>query len=224
MPKFRGKLLDVDAFRWSNVDPPHSRPDWFVDACNKNWRSPGAIWVNVLEYPKLSIRAVNSKAVLAANVGDYIVRDSDGNIWPYTPEVFKATFMRLLGKGSSEQGAGGLIGYEAKTMSSHPHVDSLEQGPETEKGDVCAVSLTGTLFSKEERLVAEDALNAFGPTLDKQLCVARDSMEVAKKLLSDHEGAVKRTKEVVATREKFVQELESRAAHLESVHRRVMGK
>lgn len=85
--KYRKKPVVIEAFRLG-YDPT---PRWFLDkitgwekAAPSNWRdTPSYITIQTLEGPHY------------ANVGDYIIKGIQGELYPCKPDIFEATYEKV---------------------------------------------------------------------------------------------------------------------------------
>ncbi len=83
MGKFRKKPIVIEAFQFtggSNLDP--AVPEWFVT---------GVLSKNVVAAPD-HITIVTLEGVMRGDVGDWIIRGVNGEIYPCKPDIFAATY------------------------------------------------------------------------------------------------------------------------------------
>lgn len=90
MAKYRKKPVEVEAFQIS-IDTMHRRdyPQWFADAIANGVvyqkRNP--------DYPvECTIRTLEGE--MDANLGDYIIKGVNGELYPCKPDIFGKTYER----------------------------------------------------------------------------------------------------------------------------------
>ena len=79
MVKFRKKLVVIEAWQWDGEAAGDARPDW----------------VRVGEYqttPDRELVVPTRVGVRYASPGDWIIRDSMGEVYPCKPHIFRATY------------------------------------------------------------------------------------------------------------------------------------
>lgn len=78
MGKYRKKPVVIEAFRYWLDD----RPEWFCDRVTDN---------SIITYEThCEIRTL--EGVMRGEVGDYIIRGVQGEIYPCKPDIFDATY------------------------------------------------------------------------------------------------------------------------------------
>jgi hypothetical protein len=86
MAKYQLKRGKVEAFRWTGGPDQDDDPEWIVRAIKG-----GKVFVtNMSGQAVLAI--LTADGLVYAQQGDYIVRDTDCNIYPLKPDVFVATY------------------------------------------------------------------------------------------------------------------------------------
>lgn len=95
MPKFRKLPVEVEAIRWEGfVDGTHTckvpwPKGWPVDLLGDTW-CDGVHWLMIwsLESATLPMR----EYTMYAKAGDWIIRGTNGELYPCKPDVFAATY------------------------------------------------------------------------------------------------------------------------------------
>ena len=77
MPQFRKKVTTVDAVQ---VPMPAEKPQWLITVI-----TGGQLW-------ELTDRSVRMKGGMLVRHGDWIVRESSGEIRPYSAEAFAISY------------------------------------------------------------------------------------------------------------------------------------
>lgn len=100
--KFRGKVVEIEAVRWDakedgeafwNGETPAclscgpSGKTWLVEAVVKERTEPGAIWK---VGDDLQVRTL--EGVMTARPGDWIIRGTEGELYPCKPSVFERKY------------------------------------------------------------------------------------------------------------------------------------
>jgi hypothetical protein len=87
MAQYRKKPVVIDAFKWTGGPDQTEDPEWIIEALEDgratfgtNNRGRTAICINTLE------------GVMAADVGDWIIRGVKGELYPCKPDIFEATY------------------------------------------------------------------------------------------------------------------------------------
>lgn len=79
--KYRKKSVIIEAFRY-RLD---SRPDWFCDKVTTN---------EIITYPTHC--EINTlEGVMCGEIGDYIIQDVKGEIYPCKPDIFEQTYEKV---------------------------------------------------------------------------------------------------------------------------------
>lgn len=89
MAKYKTKPEYVDAFQWTGGPEQTEDPDWIVDAIKNHV-------VAIVNHNGLLMSIVSGGNNSTARVGDWIVRDAQGNIRACKPDIFEATYDRVL--------------------------------------------------------------------------------------------------------------------------------
>jgi hypothetical protein len=91
--KYRKKPIVIDAFLWTGDRNQTEDPEWIVDKI----KSGDVFFVGgYLDEAKtvatayMIIRTLEGK--MTANVGDYIIKGIQGEIYPCKPDIFEATY------------------------------------------------------------------------------------------------------------------------------------
>lgn len=90
MAKYRKKPVEVEAFQilWDTMDR-RWYPKWFADAIAR-----GVVYQKANpDYPvECTIRTLEGE--MDANLGDYIIRGVNGELYPCKPDIFDKTYER----------------------------------------------------------------------------------------------------------------------------------
>ncbi len=84
MPRFRKKPVVIDAFRIRREGPTPT-PDWFTEAL-----MTGNVWYQGGEDFYFTIKTLEGE--MRANIGDWIIRGVQGELYPCKPDIFEATY------------------------------------------------------------------------------------------------------------------------------------
>lgn len=87
--KYRKKPVIIDAFQFDgdfmNKDRTYYIPDWAVDMVHKGY-------IKYKSYTKGELEIKTLEGVMVANIGDYIIKGVDGEIYPCKPHIFEKTY------------------------------------------------------------------------------------------------------------------------------------
>ena len=92
MPKYRKKPIVIEAFELGYHFPQDECNDWFLDAITTNtirtvnmgkWHDP-----NIPSH----IEIKTLEGTMRGDMGDYIIRGINGEIYPCKPDIFLATY------------------------------------------------------------------------------------------------------------------------------------
>ena len=87
--KYRKKPVIIDAFQFDgdfmNKDRTCYIPDWAVDMVHKGY-------IRFRSYVNGELEIKTLEGVMIANVGDYIIKGVDGEIYPCKPDIFEKTY------------------------------------------------------------------------------------------------------------------------------------
>ena len=89
--KYRKKPIIVDAFKWTHDPDGRQEPSWFLDELNVGEGIDGHLRV-VTKDGNLKIRITTLAGVVFADIGDYIIRESNGEIYTWKPYLFESTY------------------------------------------------------------------------------------------------------------------------------------
>jgi hypothetical protein len=78
MPKYQKKPVVIDAFRY-NVD---DRPDWFMDKVSD---------LSIITHHSFC-QIMTLEGEMRGQIGDWIIRGVQGEIYPCKPDIFAATY------------------------------------------------------------------------------------------------------------------------------------
>lgn len=88
MSKYIKKPVVVEAFKWTGDRDQEEDPLWIIEAIEN-----GLAWIRegTSKYEPV-MYITNSKDVMFAEKGDYIIKDAQGEIYSCKPDVFKKTY------------------------------------------------------------------------------------------------------------------------------------
>lgn len=81
MAKYRSKIVEIDAFRYDFDE----FPNWFLDA----------VEARTVRFPRHPLREADIhtlEGVMTAKAGDWIIRGTEGEIYPCKPSVFERKY------------------------------------------------------------------------------------------------------------------------------------
>ena len=87
--KYRKKPIVIEAVRLTPIMLLDHKnwPDWFVRAMKTKLTEPGAIlWFNG------SLAVHTLEGLIEGKIGDWIIQDIQGKIYPCKPDIFDATY------------------------------------------------------------------------------------------------------------------------------------
>jgi hypothetical protein len=87
----------VDAFRWTAGADQEEKPEWAIEAI----RSNQVIFENV-GTPQVTLRIETAFGTLHAHQGDWIVRDTEGHVYPCKAELFSLNYEQVPDKSEDE--------------------------------------------------------------------------------------------------------------------------
>lgn len=91
MSKYRKKPVVIEAFKWTGGINQEEDPIWIVEAIKK-----GEVLVKKEEIDGNIYLVINTlEGAMVANVGDYVIRGIQGEIYPCKPDIFEATYERV---------------------------------------------------------------------------------------------------------------------------------
>ena len=82
MAKYRKLPVVIEAFQWTGGPDQTEDPEWIVEALDS-----GAV---TIVYPNLFINTL--KGETKADVGDWIIKGIQGELYPCKPSVFDKTY------------------------------------------------------------------------------------------------------------------------------------
>lgn len=85
MAKYRKKPVVIDAFKWTGDREQEEDPIWIVDAIEKGdvYFDNGNMIIKTLEGDH------------RADIGDYIIRGVEGELYPCKPHIFERTYEKV---------------------------------------------------------------------------------------------------------------------------------
>ena len=90
--KYRKKPVIIDAFQFNgdfmNKDGTCYIPDWAVDMVHKGYIR----FRSYVNYVNGELEIKTLEGVMIANVGDYIIRGVNGEVYPCKPDIFEKTY------------------------------------------------------------------------------------------------------------------------------------
>jgi len=92
MGKYNKRICEVDAFRWDGDNYGMKEPDWIVEATKD-----GNVWFHSIGTPEcLMLTRGQGGHVYSAKIGDFIIRESNGDIHPYKPFAFLKDYVPVI--------------------------------------------------------------------------------------------------------------------------------
>jgi len=85
MAKFKKKPVVIEAFQWTGGPDQTEDPTWIVEAIKR-----GDVYYQGGDTPYLTIETLEGK--MRANLGDWIIRGVNGEIYPCKPDIFLKTY------------------------------------------------------------------------------------------------------------------------------------
>lgn len=85
MAQFRKKPVVIEAVQVSLAGLPMERPQWLVDAIGD-----GTVYWQGGDTPYYTIETL--EGAMRANLGDWIIRGVNGELYPCKPDVFAKTY------------------------------------------------------------------------------------------------------------------------------------
>jgi len=82
MSKYRKRPVVIEAFQWTGGPDQTEDPEWIVEALDS-----GAA---TIIFPNLYIRTLEGE--MTADVGDWIIKGIQGELYPCKPDIFEATY------------------------------------------------------------------------------------------------------------------------------------
>lgn len=79
----------IDAFQWTAGGNQAEEPGWILAKLRS-----GQVRIIDSQAPLLKMEIDNGGVVRIAEIDDWIVRDCDGNVFPFRPEVFEKHYRR----------------------------------------------------------------------------------------------------------------------------------
>lgn len=90
MALFRKKPVVIDAFKWTGGIDQTEDPEWIVDAIKD-----GGVSFSGAGRPDMKLLIRTLEGVMAAGVGDWIIRGVKGEIYPCKPDIFEQTYEKV---------------------------------------------------------------------------------------------------------------------------------
>ena len=93
--KYRRKSEIIDAFKWTGGPDQTEDPVWIVEALKKDfYREPGAARI-IQPNIEVLLEIFTPEGRMCAHIGDYIIRNAKGEIYPRRPDVFEQTYEKV---------------------------------------------------------------------------------------------------------------------------------
>ena len=90
--KYRKKPAEVEAFQWTGDADQEEDPDWIIKAI-----MDGDAWFGNIGTPDVKFLMITPTGVQEASVGDYIIREADGRMYPCKPDAFRKGYEKVGG-------------------------------------------------------------------------------------------------------------------------------
>lgn len=91
MPKFRSKEVEIEAVQWNGAGMSPPLPDWIKTALMKNPEEPGGI-MRMGD----TIHVFTLEGTMIARAGDWIIRGTEGELYPCKPSVFERKYEPVI--------------------------------------------------------------------------------------------------------------------------------
>lgn len=91
MTKYRKKPVVIDAFKWTGGPDQIEDPTWIVDKMKE-----GEVFVDKDGFGKIFLYINTLEGLMHANVGDYIIKGIEGEIYPCKPDIFDKTYDKIV--------------------------------------------------------------------------------------------------------------------------------
>lgn len=85
--KYRKKPVVIEAFKWTGGHDQQEDPEWIVEAIRK-----GSVWFKNIGTPDVQCCIKTLEGTMIASVGDYIIKEVKGELYPCKPDIFEATY------------------------------------------------------------------------------------------------------------------------------------
>lgn len=83
MTRYRKLPVEIDAFKWTGDQDQIDDPEWIVEAIKKG---------DVKFLGGLTMTISTLEGDMTAQIGDYIIRGTKGEIYPCKPDIFEAIY------------------------------------------------------------------------------------------------------------------------------------
>lgn len=91
MAKYRKKPVVVEAFKWTGGSDQEEDPEWIVEAMQADpWRAR-IIQLN----DEIMLEIFTLEGRMCANVGDYVIKGVQDEIYPCKPDIFEQTYEKV---------------------------------------------------------------------------------------------------------------------------------
>jgi len=87
MAKYRKKPIVIDAFQWTGGPDQKEDPLWIIDAI-KNKK----VWFKNIGSPSVKMKIETLEGVMTADVNDWIIKNTEGEIHPCKPNIFDKAY------------------------------------------------------------------------------------------------------------------------------------
>jgi len=94
LAKYKKKPIIIEAFQFYIDDIP----EWFMDKVTSNDIIPKNCDIKRFSIVKAYCEIKTLEGVMKANVGDYIIKGVEGEIYPCKPEIFEKTYEKYENK------------------------------------------------------------------------------------------------------------------------------
>jgi len=92
MARFRKKISEVQGYKWTGVTNPGTDPQFIKDGLAKAAGTPGALRVQNLGTPRVSMDVMTPQGNKRTYIGDYVVKKSNGDTYRMRGPVFESNF------------------------------------------------------------------------------------------------------------------------------------
>lgn len=84
---YRKKPVVIEAFEWTGGPDQSEDPEWAVEAIRL-----GKVWFNNAGTPECTMEIATLEGNHVAEVGDFIIKGVQGELYPCKPDIFKQTY------------------------------------------------------------------------------------------------------------------------------------
>lgn len=95
--KFKKKPIIIEAFKWTGGPDQVKDPEWIINALKNK------TIIIVHDHGKLiGLEIKTLEGIMLANIGDYIIKGINDEIYPCKPDIFEKTYEPIYDGGINE--------------------------------------------------------------------------------------------------------------------------